>query len=484
MIREQLKPADFDVIDRLIPLSTVILNRQRVLFVNGRFKEVFGFDHQELNRIGPQTLVHQGFEKGFFQLIDDALAGRSYNEQGEICLKARAQSHFWVEYKVRLVSYEGEDYLLVHLLDINEKKKTQNHLSKLVQLRESMLEVTQHIVRGEGLNQLYGVILKSVIRAIGHACMGTVMLRDGDYVKSVAQIGFDEESLRNFKLPIKELFLYKAVGKDLNRIAKVDDLKVFGDYLKIDTVSGKDTYIRSTISPPIYINHQFFGAINVDSTEIGAFDDDDIKLMSFIKSNVEIAISNQLLFEEKAFLSRYDHLTSLYNRHYFEEIFEHIVERAARYNEKFNLVVFDLNDLKRTNDDYGHIAGDALLKYFSESCRNLIRKSDILARYGGDEFVGIFYNCSQEKLRRRIDGHLKSLHDTPLHHKGRDIVCSYSYGISEFGSDGMDLGELFKIADDRMYQNKIRYKLGFDFIEAYESGKAPNFSSLDLTKLD
>jgi len=484
MTCELLKSTDFDMIDRLIPLSTVILNKRQVLFVNSRFKEVFGYDHHELNKIGPHSLVHSGFEKGFFQLLEASLSGHAFNEQGEICLKAKDQERFWTEYKAKLVTFENEDYLLVQLLDINEKKKTQNHLSKLLQLRESMLEVTQHIVRGEGLNQLYGVILRSVIKAIGHACMGTVMLREGDYVRSVAQIGFDEESLRNFKLPIKELFLYKAVGKDLNHVAKVDDLKVFGDYFKIDTVSGKDTYIRSTISAPIYINHQFFGAINVDSTEIGAFDDDDIKLMSFIKSNVEIAISNQLLYEEKAFLSRYDHLTSLYNRHYFEEMFEHIVERAARYNERFNLVVFDLNDLKRTNDDYGHIAGDALLKYFSESCRNLIRKSDILARYGGDEFVGIFYNCSQEKLRRRIDGHLKALHDTPLHHKGRDIVCSYSYGISEFGSDGMDLGELFKIADDRMYQNKIRYKLGFDFIEAYESGKTPSFSSFDLTKLE
>lgn len=484
MNREQLKPGDFDMIDRLIPLSTVILNKRQVLFVNGRFREVFGCDHEELNRLGPESLVHHSFEKGFFELLENALGGTTFSEQGEICLKAKDQEYFWVEYKARLVSYEDEDYLLVHLLDINEKKKTQNHLSKLVQLRESMLEVTQHIVRGEGLNQLYGVILKSVIRAIGHACMGTVMLRDGDHVKSVAQIGFDEECLRNFKLPIKELFLYKAVGKELNRIAKVDDLKVFGDYFKIDTVSGKDTYIRSTISAPIYIKNQLFGVINVDSTEIGAFDEDDIKLMSFIKSNVEIAISNQLLFEEKAFLSRYDHLTSLYNRHYFEEIFEHIVERASRYNEKFNLVVFDLNDLKRTNDEYGHIAGDALLRYFSESCRSLIRKSDILARYGGDEFVGIFYNCSQEKLRRRIDGHLKQLFDMPLKHKEREIVCSYSYGISEFGNDGMDLGELFKIADDRMYQNKIRYKLGFDFIEAYESGKTPNFNSIDLTKLD
>jgi diguanylate cyclase (GGDEF)-like protein len=115
------------------------------------------------------------------------------------------------------------------------------------------------------------------------------------------------------------------------------------------------------------------------------------------------------------------------------------------------------------------MAGDLLLKHFAASCKNLIRKSDMLARYGGDEFVGIFFNCSQEKLRKRIDGHLKLLSENPIAYRNKPIICSYSYGIALFGDEGTTLSELFKIADDRMYENKIRYKLGFDFIETFES---------------
>lgn len=472
---EKLNEHDFDVFNRLITMPTVILNEDGVLFVNKGFTDTFGYTIEMINQIGVMNLFDRSHIRGFKKLIKDALSFKPFSEQGEVCLRNLEIGRYWVEHKTRIVTYQDKPYLMCHLLDINEKKRYQQHLSKLLQLRESMLEVTQSIVRSDGMSALYNVILKSVVTAVDHASLGTVLRRDGENMRPVAQIGFEMTSIEDFKLPIKELFLYRTVGKKMDRIAKIDDLKILGEYHKISTITGKDAYIRSTITAPIYIKGEFFGVINVDSTKVNAFDDDDVKLMEFVRDNVEIAISNQLLYEEKAFLSRYDSLTSLYNRHYFDDVFENIRNRALRYNEKFNLVVFDLNDLKRTNDEYGHMAGDEVLKYFSESCRKLIRKSDILARYGGDEFVGIFFNCSQEKLRKRIDEHLKILNDNPLKVKSHSIECTYSYGISMFGEDGNTLNELFKTADDRMYQNKIRHKLGFDFINTVELSKSPKY---------
>jgi len=466
-----LNDADFDVFNRLISMPTLILNAQKVLFVNVGFQNVFGYNVEMLNQVSLLSLINPIYVDIFETMVGRALAGDPYVDQGELCVKTTKHSIFWVEHKSRVVTYKGETHVLMHLLEINEKKRVESHLSRLLKLRESMLEVTQSIVRAEGITELYRVILRSAINSIDHASLGTVMLIEGDYLRPVAQIGFEEQGIDDFRVPFKELFLYKAVGKKLDQIAKINDLKEFGDYYRINTTSGKDDFIRSTISAPIYIKGRFFGVVNVDSTCTNAFDDDDVKLMEFVRNNVEIAISNQLLYEEKAFLSRFDSLTSLYNRHYFDEVFEIIKERAKRYNEKFNLVVFDLNDLKQTNDEYGHMAGDALLKHFAASCKSLIRKSDMLARYGGDEFVGIFFNCSQEKLRKRIDGHLKLLSDNPITYRNKPIICSYSYGIALFGDEGTTLSELFKIADDRMYENKMRYKLGFDFIGTFESQK-------------
>lgn len=472
---EKLNKSDLDVFDRLITMPTVVLDEKGAIFVNKGFREAFGYDLDAINGIGVTNLFHRSYVKGFRKLIRDALSGNPFNEQGEVCFRTKESGDYWLEHKSRVVMYEGRTCLLCHLLEINEKKQYQQHLKKLLKLRESMLEVTQSIVRSEGMTALYDVILRSVVGAIDHARLGTVLRREGDHVRPVAQIGFETMSIEKFKLPITELFLYRAIGKGLDRIAKIDDLKIFGDYHKISTTSGEDEYIRSTISAPIYIKGEFFGVLNVDSTQVNAFDDDDVKLMEFARDNVEIAITNQLLYEEKAFLSKYDSLTSLYNRHFFDDVFENIRDKALRYNEKFSLVVFDLNDLKRTNDEFGHMAGDEVLKHFAQSCKNLIRKSDIIARYGGDEFVGIVFNCSQDKLRKRIDEHLKYLNDNPIKVKEHPVICSYSYGIASFGEDGYTLNELFKTADDRMYENKIRYKLGFDFINTVQLPKTPKY---------
>ncbi|HAS73811.1 MAG TPA: hypothetical protein DCS67_06670, partial [Clostridiales bacterium UBA8960] len=472
---EKLNQSDFDVFDRLIAMPTVILNEDGVIFVNKGFTEAFGYDTESINQIGVTSLFHRSYVRGFKSLIRNALNDKPFNEQGEVCFRTKEQGDYWVEHKSRVVQYNDKPYLLCQLLEINEKKHYQQHLKKLLQLREAMLEVTQSIVSSEGMGALYGVILKSVIGAMDHARLGTVLRREGDVMRPVAQIGFEAMSIENFKLPIKELFLYRAIGKKMDRIAKIDDLKIFGEYYKISTITGEDEYIRSTISAPIYIKGEFFGVVNVDSTQVNAFDDDDVKLMEFVRDNVEIAISNQLLYEEKAFLSRYDSLTSLYNRHYFDDVFENIRDRALRYNEKFNLVVFDLNNLKRTNDEFGHMIGDEVLRYFAESCKKLLRKSDIIARYGGDEFVAVIFNSNPEKLRKRLDEHLKMLNDNPMKIKTHSIVCTYSYGISSFGEDGYTLNELFRIADDKMYQNKIRHKLGFDFINAVEISNTPKY---------
>ncbi len=479
---EKLNKCDLDVIDRLISMPTILVNRKRVAYINDSFIKTFGCDLELLNLYNLESFINPIHIEGFKRNIENALSGKGFIEQSELCVRTSNSEMFWLEHKTRVVQYENEPYLLTHLLDINDKKVAQLHLSKLLILRESMLKVTQSIVRSDGITQLYNSILKSILDAINHARLGTVLLREGDTLKPVAQIGYDAKSMESFTLPVKESFIYRSLNKQVDRIVMINDLNIFGNYEKILTVNGEDEHIKSTISAPVYINGVFFGLVNVDSTETDAFDDDDVKLMEFVRNNVEIAVSNQLLYEEKAFLSRYDSLTRLYNRHYFDDMFKHVLERATRYNEKFNLVVFDLNDLKRVNDEYGHIAGDELLKYFSDSCKALIRKSDILARYGGDEFVGIFFNCSKERLRKRIDGHLKHLIDNPIKINKTEFVCSYSYGISTFGEEGITLNELFRIADDRMYQNKIRYKLGFDFIDAFESGKVPMFDSLDLKK--
>ncbi|MDG2866089.1 GGDEF domain-containing protein, partial [Vibrio parahaemolyticus] len=123
-----------------------------------------------------------------------------------------------------------------------------------------------------------------------------------------------------------------------------------------------------------------------------AFDENDLKLMEFIQTNTEIAINNYIINHANFYLATHDALTGVYNRSYFSQLFESFKERALRYNEIFHLVMFDLNNLKYINDNFGHIAGDEAIKTFAKRLSVIIRKSDVFARYAGDEFVAIFLN--------------------------------------------------------------------------------------------
>jgi diguanylate cyclase (GGDEF)-like protein len=216
--------------------------------------------------------------------------------------------------------------------------------------------------------------------------------------------------------------------------------------------------IKSAITAPITINGNFFGVVNVDATEIGAFTDDDLKVMQFIRDNVEIAITNHLLQEEKHILSQYDSLTGLYNRTIFEEIFEQVLEKSKRYDETFQLVLIDLNGLKVLNDRLGHTAGDQLIKQFGNTLKKITRKSDVLGRYGGDEFVAVFHYARREDLHGKLRDLLQFLEDHPFCIEGTSCTCSFSYGIATFGDDGLSLKELVQVADRRMYEFKEAYK--------------------------
>ncbi|GKT34236.1 diguanylate cyclase, partial [Aduncisulcus paluster] len=155
-----------------------------------------------------------------------------------------------------------------------------------------------------------------------------------------------------------------------------------------DSSSGR--YINASLCSPILVEGEVIGLLNLDSTMVGAFDDSDLDLAEYMREQLEIALTRRQLYDKIVYLSRHDEVTGLYNRRFFEEFAERTLKRSRRYDEKFCLAVFDLNGLKQVNDNYGHQCGDEIIKTFAKALRESFRETDILGRYGGDEFVGIF----------------------------------------------------------------------------------------------
>ena len=160
--------------------------------------------------------------------------------------------------------------------------------------------------------------------------------------------------------------------------------------------------------------------------------------------------------KELAHASVHDSLTGLPNRSQLLRKIDEAVQKSAKNNSLFALCFIDLDKFKSINDNYGHHAGDMLLKHVAKLLLYVVRKNDTVARIGGDEFVILFDNIkSKSVIQTKINKIKKIITQMPLSYTENDtITFGLSLGVSYYPEDTTEVQELFKIADKAMYQDK------------------------------
>ena len=166
------------------------------------------------------------------------------------------------------------------------------------------------------------------------------------------------------------------------------------------------------------------------------------------------------IYQETSKASITDELTKLYNRRHFSRVLETEVKRALRYRTTLALLMFDLDDFKKFNDRYGHLAGDVALKRFSRILTGELRDVDIVSRIGGEEFVALLpqtdiggARIAAERVRTRAE---KA--SGPLHRRKRLPAVTVSAGIAPLGPDIQKPDQLVYSADMALYRSKANGK--------------------------
>jgi diguanylate cyclase (GGDEF)-like protein len=151
-----------------------------------------------------------------------------------------------------------------------------------------------------------------------------------------------------------------------------------------------------------------------------------------------------------------DGLTGLFNHRYFQEDLAYEMLRAGRYKRIFSLIFLDIDHFKNYNDTHGHTQGDKLLRTLGQILKNNLRKSDLIARYGGDEFVITLPETAKAETRMVAEKICKTVSDYPF--EGRETQpqekVTLSIGIASFPEDGTDGSSLIHCADQALYQAK------------------------------
>jgi diguanylate cyclase (GGDEF)-like protein len=160
------------------------------------------------------------------------------------------------------------------------------------------------------------------------------------------------------------------------------------------------------------------------------------------------------VFEEELDSLKYDSLTGLYTRRTFDDMFLRETDRATRYGLELSVLFFDLDDFKKINDTFGHLAGDETLKHVAGIVMGEIRTIDIAVRYGGEEIVVVLPETGKvnalvlgERIRKRVE-------ETKHEYEGQIIGVTISGGLATFPIDATDTESLIKNSDIAVYRAK------------------------------
>ncbi len=172
-----------------------------------------------------------------------------------------------------------------------------------------------------------------------------------------------------------------------------------------------------------------------------------VKTMESASANAERRIEEQ---RQKALR---DLLTQLPNREAYELRLEQEFERWQRYNRPLTMVICDIDHFKRINDTYGHLAGDKVLRIIAKSLRKRLRKTDFIARFGGEEFVVLMPETKQQQALEVANGVREAIANCPFHFKDKPVSITLSFGVAAF-TEGDNAEQVFMRADKALYEAK------------------------------
>ena len=223
-------------------------------------------------------------------------------------------------------------------------------------------------------------------------------------------------------------------------------------------VANVDGYVtgfaetQSEICVPLIFFGEKLGVLALDSARKNSFDAEDKQPLESVADICAAAIQNASNFDRMKQLAYVDGLTGMHNRRFFEMRIVEELERAGRFQGRLSVIMVDIDNFKKLNDEFGHLLGDEILRSVSSILKQQLRKMDMVCRYGGDEFAILVPETTgdnalrvAEKLRRQIE-----THDFP----GVPRPVTISCGVADYPTHGVTRDEVVAAADSALYTAK------------------------------
>jgi diguanylate cyclase (GGDEF)-like protein len=233
------------------------------------------------------------------------------------------------------------------------------------------------------------------------------------------------------------------------------------DRLTNQPIGAGPTTVQSVVAVPMIVGGQTIGAISAQSYEPDAYNERHMQLLSAIAEQSGVAVQNARLYEQARTLADHDPLTELLHHRGMQDRLSIELKRAQRTEARLALLMIDIDKFKSFNDTYGHPAGDRVLKTVASALRRVARDTDVVGRYGGDEFCAILPDTDVEaawKFAGRLVDEVNCRHFEV--EDGRTVPIDLSIGVAVFPDDAQRREDLIQAADESLYVKKRAAAMG------------------------
>lgn len=371
------------------------------------------------------------------------------NAMGVLFVDSRAEDSFGESDKRLLESFAV--IIEKTVIQLDSIFNLQNRLTLISELYRFFLSIQ----RAHRFDQVYENVAQTSKSLIKHDVL-TISLLDEDTSEKLIikfRSGSDDKYAEDFEYSINE-GMNGLVFKKNSAIIVPETEE--GGYFKPRFANDEESIglYHSYIGTPIISGKHIMGVIGLDSKSPANFSDTDKAILTSLGAVMGSALSRLNLIKEKNSNTLGDELTGLHNIKFFRMFIENVILRAERYDETFTVLIIDVHNLGHINKKHGDKAGDFLLKEIGKRLSKEIRSSDIVCRYGGDEFgivlldykqkaIDAFTNRIQEIFRTRV-----------FEYNNASITLRIDLGSASYPPNGDTAEELIAIADKAMIKNK------------------------------